>query len=254
MQSLNVLVLSALRFLSVALTCFSSLCRPLNAKWWGDKTLSIKTCFMTTWDSWLVLQNENSGGFEAKVSLRDLTASLTRLPKAYGILAQHSRLLSWQKSIKRYSALGRHTHSWAAPNQSWAGEWTAHLSRRSIKCVEPLCCWAGCFLSQNNRPVNSVVLPAFLQHNQQALLHSLSSAMKWAHYWFLKHLPTACRKTQSKLARVKLGFRQNCSFVSADWFKQYLRISYDLMRGNKEALMWHLVTFSTWMWMTECET
>ncbi len=27
----------------------------LNAKWWSDKTLSIKMCFMTTWDSWLVL-------------------------------------------------------------------------------------------------------------------------------------------------------------------------------------------------------
>lgn len=75
LQSLNVLLLLAPRFLSVALTCFSSLCRALNAKWWGDKTLSIKTCFMTTWDSWLVLQLENSGGFDAKVSLRDLTAS-----------------------------------------------------------------------------------------------------------------------------------------------------------------------------------
>lgn len=116
LQSLNVLLLLEPRFLSVALTCFSSLCRGLNAKWWGDKTLSIKTCFMTTWDSWLVLQHENSGGFEAKVSLRDLTVSLTRLPKACGILAQHSRLLSWQKSIKRYSALGRHTHSWVTPN------------------------------------------------------------------------------------------------------------------------------------------
>lgn len=181
-QPLNVLLLQALRFLSVALTCFSSLCRALNAKWWGDKTLSIKTCFMTTWDSWLVLQHEHSGGFEAKVSLRDLTGSLTLLPEACGILAQHSTLLSWQKSIKHYSALGRHSRSYSTPNHSWAAEWTPHLSRRSIKCVEPLCCWAGfLFFLSIIEAVNSFVLPAFLRHNHQVLLHSLSSAVKWAH-------------------------------------------------------------------------
>ena len=68
----------------------------LNAKWWSDKTLSIKMCFMTTWDSWPVLECENIWGSEAKDSRRDWTANLTWLRMRRKTLTHNSRLFSWE--------------------------------------------------------------------------------------------------------------------------------------------------------------
>lgn len=117
LKSFNVLLLLAPRFLSVASTCFSSLCRASNAKWWGDKTLSIKTCFMTTWDSWLVLQHENSGGFEAKVSLRPNSQPDSVAKSLRDSRTTLQTFVLTKKSIKHYSA---HTFlGYPKPELSW---------------------------------------------------------------------------------------------------------------------------------------
>lgn len=175
MQSLNVLVLSAPRFFSVALTCFSSLYWALNAKWWGDKTLSIKTCFMTTWDSWPVLQRENIWGFEAKVSLRDLTANLTWL----SIWLQDSRsqlqtFVLTEVSIKTlFCGLASH------PFLCYSKTSVEFVNGQPICRVFQLSMYnAAVFLGRNlvfeiyNRPVHSPIFPGFLKHNHRARLHA----------------------------------------------------------------------------------
>lgn len=160
--------------LSATLACFSSLFWGINAKWWSDKTLSIKMCFMTTWDSWPGSECENIWGSGAEVSSRDCTADLTRL---------------WMGLTLGFTLFLENALWSRVPSESMLSLWmrTAYLSSLYIG-VQKTAVFRGRnlgFLEMYKYAAETLLFTSAFSNIITRLGYML--CMRLARYWFLKH-------------------------------------------------------------------